>query len=107
MTEKLKVTNIIFTNELNIDDLINDYANFIANKLFNERGVVYDKEEKSNINVDLIIKEIKEHLSTGKEMTYVKSLNLNESYKEKEIKKAIIQSKKQKLKKFIKKLLIG
>lgn len=46
MTEKLKVTNIIFTNELNIDDLINDYANFIANKLFNERGVVYDKEEK-------------------------------------------------------------
>lgn len=65
------------------------------------------KRKNNNIDVDLIIKEIKEHLSTGKEMTYVKSLNLNESYKEKEIKKAIIQTKKQKLKKFIKKLLIG
>ena len=65
------------------------------------------KRKNNDINVDLIIKEIKEHLSTGKEMTYVKSLNLNESYKEKEIKKAIIQTKKQKLKKFIKNLLIG
>lgn len=106
MYEKLIVTNIIFTNELSIDDLINDYANFIATKLFEERSVV-DEEKNNNIDVDLIIKEIKEHLSTGKEMTYVKSLNLNENYKEEEIKKAIIQTKKQKLKKFIKKLLIG
>lgn len=61
------------------------------------------KRKNNNINVDLIIKEIKEHLSTGKEMTYVKSLNFNENYKE----KAIIQTKKLKLKKFIKNLLIG
>lgn len=52
------------------------------------------KRKNNDINVDLIIKEIKEHLSTGKEMTYVKSLNINENYKEKEIKKAIIQTKK-------------
>lgn len=45
MTEKLKVTNIIFTNELSIDDLINDYANFIATKLFEERNIV-DEEKK-------------------------------------------------------------
>lgn len=45
MSEKLKVTNIIFTNELSIDDLINDFANFIATKLFKERSVV-DEEKK-------------------------------------------------------------
>lgn len=45
MSEKLKVTNIIFTNELSIDDLINDFANFIATKLFEERSVV-DEEKK-------------------------------------------------------------
>lgn len=65
------------------------------------------KRKNNDINVSLIIKEIKEYLSTGKEMPYVKSLNLNKNYKEKEIKKAIIQTKKQKLKKFIKKLLVG
>lgn len=52
------------------------------------------KRKNNDINVGLIIKEIKEYLSTGKEMPYVKSLNLNKNYKEKEIKKAIIQTKK-------------
>lgn len=45
MLEKLKVTNIIFTNELSIDSLINDYANFIATKLFEEISVVNEKKK--------------------------------------------------------------
>lgn len=64
---------------------------------------------KKNNNVDLqrIIIEIKDHLNNGTEMTYVKSLNINENYKQKEIKEVIKQTKKQKLKNFIKKILIG
>lgn len=48
MSEKLIVSNIIFTNELSLDNLISDYANFIANKLFEEnkeRGVLYEEEK--------------------------------------------------------------
>ena len=64
-------------------------------------------KKNNNVDVQKIITEIKDHLNNGAEMTYVKSLNINENYKQKEIKKAIKQSKKQKLKHFIKKLLIG
>lgn len=63
--------------------------------------------KNNNIDVQRIITEIKEHLNNGSEMTYVKSLNINDNYKQKEIKKSIQQTKKQKLKHFIKKLLIG
>lgn len=45
MSDKLKVSNIIFTNELTIDELINDYAEFIATKLFQERRIL-DEQEK-------------------------------------------------------------
>ena len=64
-------------------------------------------KKNNNIDVQRIITETKDHLNNGSEMTYVKSLNINENYKQKEIKKAIIQTRKQKLKNFIKKLLIG
>lgn len=64
-------------------------------------------KKNKNIDVPKIITEIKDHLNNGSEMTYVKSLNINENYKQREIKKAIRQTKKQKLKHFIKKLLIG
>ena len=64
-------------------------------------------KKNNNIDVQRIITEIKDLLNNGTKMTYVKSLNINESYKQKEIKKAIRQTKKQKLKHFIKKLLIG
>ena len=45
MTNKLKVSNVIFTNELTIDELIDDYAKFIATKLFQE-GRILDEQEK-------------------------------------------------------------
>ena len=64
-------------------------------------------KRNNNVDVQRIITEIKEHLNNGSEMTYVKSLDINENYKQKEIKKAIKENKKQKLKTFIKKLLIG
>lgn len=60
-------------------------------------------KKNQNIDVPKIITEIKDHLTNGSEMTYVISLNINEDYKKKEIKKAIRQTKKQKLKHFIKK----
>ena len=59
-------------------------------------------KKNNNVDVQKIINEIKEHLNNGSEMTYVKSLNINENYKQKEIKKAIKQTKKQKLKNLIK-----
>lgn len=46
MSNELKVINIIFTNELNIDDLINDYAKFIATKLYKKRGDDDDEKKK-------------------------------------------------------------
>ena len=45
MSDKLKVSNIVFTNELTIDELIDDYAEFIATKLFQE-GRNLDEQEK-------------------------------------------------------------
>ena len=45
MTNKLNVSNIVFTNELTIDELIDDYAKFIATKLFQE-GRDLDEQEK-------------------------------------------------------------
>lgn len=45
MSDKLKITNIIFTNELTINELIEDYAEFIATKLFQERSIL-DEQEK-------------------------------------------------------------
>lgn len=54
-------------------------------------------KKNNNVDVEKIITEIKAHLNNGSEMTYVKSLNIDENYKEKEIKKAIRQTKKQKL----------
>ncbi len=66
-----------------------------------------NKKKNNNIDVQGFIKEIKEHLNTGTEMTYVKSLNINENYKQKEITKVIKQIKRRKIKNFIKKLFIG
>ena len=45
MTNKLNISNIIFTNKLTIDELIDDYAEFIATKLFQE-GRNLDEQEK-------------------------------------------------------------
>ena len=45
MLDKLKVSNIIYTNELTINELIDDYAEFIARKLFQERRIL-DEQEK-------------------------------------------------------------
>lgn len=62
------------------------------------------KKKNKDVNVDLIIKEIKGFLATSKKMTYVKSLNYDENYKEKEIKKLIKQNKKNRLKSKFKKI---
>lgn len=45
MSDNLKVSTIIFTNELTINELIDDYAEFIAIKLFQERRIL-DEQEK-------------------------------------------------------------
>ena len=45
MSDKLRITNIIYTNELTINELIEDYAEFIAIKLFQERRFL-DEQEK-------------------------------------------------------------
>ena len=45
MSDKLKISNVIFTNEITIDELIDDYAKFIATKLFQE-GRNLDEQEK-------------------------------------------------------------
>lgn len=66
-----------------------------------------NKKKNNNIDVQRIIKEIKDHLNNGTEMTYVKCLNINEKYKQKEINKYLKQIKRQKIKKIIKKLFIG
>lgn len=44
MSDKLKVSRIVFTNEIKIDELIEDYAKFIARKLFQERSILDEKE---------------------------------------------------------------
>lgn len=45
MSDKLKISNIIFTNELTINELIDDYTDFIATKIFQERRIL-DEQEK-------------------------------------------------------------
>lgn len=45
MLDKLKVSNVIYTNELAINELIDDYSEFIATKLFQE-GRKLDEQEK-------------------------------------------------------------
>lgn len=66
-----------------------------------------NKKKNKNIDVERIIKEIKENLTNGTEMSYVKSLNLDKSYKQKEINKVIKQIKIQKIKNLIKKFFVG
>lgn len=45
MSDKLRISNVIYTNELTINELIEDYAEFIAIKLFQERRIL-DEQEK-------------------------------------------------------------
>lgn len=66
-----------------------------------------NKKKNKNIDVDRIVKEIKENLTNGTEMSYVKSLDIDINYKKKEINNVIKQIKKHKIKKFIKKLFLG
>ena len=66
-----------------------------------------NKKKNKNIDVDRIIKEIKENLINGTEMSYVKSLNIDKNYKQKEINKVIKQIKRQKIKNLIKKFFVG
>ena len=66
-----------------------------------------NKKKNKNIDVDRIIKEIKENLINGTEMSYVKSLNIDKNYKQKEINKIIKQIKKRKIKNLIKKFFVG
>lgn len=66
-----------------------------------------NKKKNKNIDVDRIVKEIKENLTNGTEMSYVKSLDIDINYKQKEINNVIKQIKKRKIKNFIKKLFIG
>ena len=66
-----------------------------------------NKKKNKNIDVERIIKEIKENLANGTEMSYVKSLNIDKNYKQKEINKVIKQIKRQKIKNLIKKFFVG
>lgn len=66
-----------------------------------------NKKKNKNIDVERIIKEIKENLSNETEMSYVKSLNIDKNYKQKEINKIIKQIKKRKIKNLIKKFFVG
>ena len=45
MLDKLRISNVIYTNELAINELIDDYAEFIATKIFQERRIL-DEQEK-------------------------------------------------------------
>ena len=66
-----------------------------------------NKKKNKNIDVERIIKEIKENLTNETEMSYVKSLNIDKNYKQKEINKVIKQIKRQKIKNLIKKFFVG
>ena len=57
-----------------------------------------NKKKNKNIDVERIIKEIKENLTNETEMSYVKSLNIDKNYKQKEINKIIKQIKNERLK---------
>ncbi len=46
MSDKLKISNVFYTNELTINELIDDYAKFIANKLFQEGRNLYEQEKE-------------------------------------------------------------
>lgn len=46
MPDKLKILNISYTNELTINELIDDYAEFIATKLFQERRILDEEKQK-------------------------------------------------------------
>ena len=45
MLDKLSISNVVYTNELTINELIEDYAEFVAIKLFQERRIL-DEQEK-------------------------------------------------------------
>lgn len=45
MLDKLSISNVVYTNELTINELIDDYAEFIAIKIFQERRIL-DEQEK-------------------------------------------------------------
>ena len=45
MLNKLKISNVVYTNELTINELIDDYTDFIATKIFQERRIL-DEQEK-------------------------------------------------------------
>ena len=66
-----------------------------------------NKKKNKNIDIERIIKEIKENLTNETEMSYVKSLNIDKNYKQKEINKVIKQIKRQKIKNLIKKFFVG
>ena len=59
-------------------------------------------KKNNNVDVQRIITEIKAHLNNGSEMTYVKSLNINENYKQKKKKKTIKQTKNKNLRLLLK-----
>ena len=46
MLDKLRISNVIYTNELTINELIDDYAEFIAIKLFQERRILDEQERE-------------------------------------------------------------
>ena len=66
-----------------------------------------NKKKNKKIDVERIINEIRENLINGTEMSYVKSLNLDKNYKQKEINKVIKQIKRQKIKNVTKKFFVG
>ena len=45
MSDKLRISNVVYTNELTINELIEDYAELIATKIFQERRIL-DEQEK-------------------------------------------------------------
>lgn len=46
MPDKLKILDVFYTNELTINELIDDYAEFIAIKLFQERRILDEEKQK-------------------------------------------------------------
>lgn len=46
MPDKLKILDVFYTNEFTINELIEDYAEFIATKLFQERRILDEDEPK-------------------------------------------------------------
>ena len=46
MSDKLIILNVVYTNELTINELIDDYAEFIAIKLFQERRILDEQEQE-------------------------------------------------------------